>query len=130
MLIRGRGLTTDMERINSQHFTVHMNCQSPIIDPGGGGLKTMQPHYLRAKHGVATSACWKLVHANNNDTIEWSRVQYRFNKTFKTEVSNPDPNFRDIYKIEDAFWTTFYLWVNSQKQATWTKWFICIVTNA
>ena len=28
--------TIDIERINSQHFTVHLNCQSPIIDPLGG----------------------------------------------------------------------------------------------
>ena len=44
-------MTINMERIHSQHFTVHMK---PITNPGEG-LKTMQPHYLRAKHGVATS---------------------------------------------------------------------------
>ena len=41
-----------MEMIDSQHFTVHMNCLLPIID-----LRSMQPHYLRANHGVATSYC-------------------------------------------------------------------------
>ena len=30
----GGGLTINMESINSQHFTVHMDDQSPIIDPG------------------------------------------------------------------------------------------------
>ena len=38
-----------------QHFTVYVNCQSLIINPGRG-LRTMQPHYLRAKHDVATSS--------------------------------------------------------------------------
>ena len=33
-LIRGRS-TIDMERIDSQHFTICLNCQSLIIDPGG-----------------------------------------------------------------------------------------------
>ena len=29
------------------------NCQSLIIDPGGKGkLRTMQPYYLRSKHGL------------------------------------------------------------------------------
>ena len=31
-------VTINIERINSQHFTVHINCQSPIINRGGGGL--------------------------------------------------------------------------------------------
>ena len=44
----------NMERIDSQHFTVHMNYQLPIIDPGEI-LRTMQSHYIRAKHGAATS---------------------------------------------------------------------------
>ena len=34
----GGGLIIDMERIDIQHFTAHMNCQSPIIDPGGWEL--------------------------------------------------------------------------------------------
>ena len=59
--IRG-GLTIDndqlinIETIDSQHFTVDMNCQSSIIDPGVGGgwwwMRNMQPH---AKHEVATN---------------------------------------------------------------------------
>ena len=34
----GWRLTINMERIDSQHFTIHVNCQSPIINPGGGGM--------------------------------------------------------------------------------------------
>ena len=50
-------MSIDMETIDIQHFTVHMNCQLLIIDPGGRGrgLRTMQPTYLHAKHGIATS---------------------------------------------------------------------------
>ena len=40
---------TDMEGIYTQHFTIKVNRRSPIIDPWGGDLRTMQPHYLRAK---------------------------------------------------------------------------------
>ena len=50
--------TINMERIDSQHFTVHVNCQLLIVDPvcvGGAVLRSMQPHYLHAKHMVATS---------------------------------------------------------------------------
>ena len=32
----GGGLTINMEMIDSHHFTVHMICQLPIINPGGG----------------------------------------------------------------------------------------------
>ena len=32
----GGGSTINIERIDSQHFIVHMDCQSPIIDRGGG----------------------------------------------------------------------------------------------
>ena len=35
-----------MQRIDSQHFTVH---------PGVGGLRTMEPYYLRMKREVETS---------------------------------------------------------------------------
>ena len=45
VVILDGGLTIDIERIDSQHITIHMNW---------GPLRTMQPHYLRAKHGFAT----------------------------------------------------------------------------
>ena len=48
------GMTIDIETINSQQFTVHVNCQLPIINPGGGA-ENYVAHYIPAKHGVATS---------------------------------------------------------------------------
>ena len=44
------GSKIDMETIDSPHFTVHMNCQSLIMDPGNCAA-----HYLHAKHGIVTS---------------------------------------------------------------------------
>ena len=42
-----RQLPINVEGIDSQDFTVHMNCQSSIINPSGveEGLRTIQPHY-------------------------------------------------------------------------------------
>lgn len=39
----GKGRSTiDMERIDNQYFTVHVNCWSLIIDPGGGAVLKFQ----------------------------------------------------------------------------------------
>ena len=35
-IVDPEGLTINIERINIQHFSVCMNCQSVFIDPGGG----------------------------------------------------------------------------------------------
>ena len=48
------------ERIDSQHPTVPLSKwivdhRSSILWGGGGGVRTMQPHYFRAKHGFATN---------------------------------------------------------------------------
>ena len=48
---RKLGSTINMKRINSQHFTVRVNCWSVW----GEGLRTVQIHYIHVEHGVTTS---------------------------------------------------------------------------
>ena len=49
---RGRGLINDQQFC--QHFTVHVNCSLPIINPGGG-QKLCSPTTSVRSTGVATS---------------------------------------------------------------------------
>ena len=50
MSILGGGLTIDMERINSQQFRIQVNCQSPIVDPGGENFSApLSPYEAKPK---------------------------------------------------------------------------------